>query len=103
MAKRNIEAVLGAVGQGHQEAEARKPKKAAISVAPKRETIVATFTYTTEFLDQIRRLGLDWRASSIPASSAREGAVIQALAEAALSDPRCLEAAFIKASKRKKC
>jgi hypothetical protein len=100
MANRNIDAVLGAVGQGHKEAEERQPRKAEAPKASKRKTIVATFTYTTDFLDQVRRLGLDWRARAIPASGAREGSVIQALAEAALADSGCLDAAFSNAKKR---
>lgn len=99
--KRNIDAVLGAVGQGHGEAENRhQARKRTATKAPKKETVVATFTFTTEFLAQIRRMGLDWRDRAIPASCAREGAVIQALAQAALANPKCLEQAFQLAKNR---
>jgi len=101
MAKRNIDAVLSAIGQGRQEASKRVPARKAATVPKKRETVVATFTYAVDFLDQIRRLGLDWRAEGLPASCTREGAVIQALAEVALAEPKLLKAAFGKAKNRK--
>jgi len=101
MAKRNIDAVLSAIGQGHQEATERVPAKKAAPAPKRRETVVATFTYAVDFLDQIRRLGLDWRAEGLPASCTREGAVIQALAEVALADPKLLRTAIGKAKNRK--
>jgi len=102
VAKRNIDAVLGAVAQGHGEIKKRqtsKPKPAKPADRP--ETVVATFTFAVGFLAQIRRIGLDWRDRNIPASSCREGAVIQALARAAMDDPKALECAAKNAINRK--
>ncbi len=102
-AKRNIDAVLGAVSQGHGEAEKRNQPKPKPDTKPSKggEMVVATFTFSADFLGQVRRLGLDWRDRAIPASGAREGAVIQALAQAALESPAILEKAFALAKGRK--
>jgi len=84
--KRNIDSVLGAITRGHAEAEAalKKPRK---KTDDKTKLVMGSFLFSPAFLNAVRRLAGTWREEGLAPTLAREGAVLEALAKAALESP----------------
>lgn len=91
---KNIESVLGAVAKGHEEA-AKKSKAKVVRPKPdSNKKVMGSFLFSEPFLRDIRRQGLAWRENGLAASLAREGAVLEALAKVALSNPTLVQKAM---------
>lgn len=92
--KRNIDSVLGAVAKGHEEATTKPRAK---TVKPKVEAnkrVMGSFLFSQSFLNEVRRQAMTWREEGLPASLAREGAVLEALAKVTLSNPALIQKAL---------